>query len=330
MRAPTRQDGFTLIETMVSLAIFSVIALAVSTFVIDSQRVNYAVEAQTEASVMGQGALDDLRWKLEQSRRIIDRGSGILELVDLSGAPRPAGEIRLPKIEPNGSLTPRAGRKDNPFHVESVGNAILFVEAEPPYREPRSGRLVDLYHFVLYYVAERDGNGAKIAHMPYWLDLVRVESATYADFQQVDGLPEELQRDVVNGLARAGVTLAWDANSPPEGAFSRLAGGRVVHPPEPRHKIPAKKIESAVPGLGHGQRIAGNMAFTIAPNAGELPIRQKVPEFAQPSDGFPMGFEVVIAGPGHGRKVMVRIVIAAQAHQRYFSREHQMIAAVWD
>lgn len=331
VRAPgLRPAGFTLIEMMVSMAILSIIALVVSTFIVDSHRVNVSIEAQTESSIMGQQVLDDVRWRLEQSRRLVDRGEGILEVIDLSTAPPAAGETRLPKIEPNGSLSPYPGRRDGEYHIGSVGNALLFVEAEPPFREAKSGRLVDLYHFVLYYVAKRDGKGATIGPMDYWLDLVRFESQTYADFQQVDGLPEELQRDVVAGLAAKGVTLAWDANARPDGAFSRLAGGRVVHPPDPIHKIPPKKIEGAIPGLGHGERVSGRMSFTIAPNRGPLPIKQPVPEFAEASEGFPFGFEVLIAGPGHGRKVMVRIVIAAHAHQRYFSREHQMIAAVWD
>lgn len=329
MRAQAER-GFTLIEAMVSLAIFSVLALVISTFIIDSQKVNFTVEAQTDASLMGQQGLDDLRWRLEQSRRLLDGGSGMLPLVDLSAAPPAAGEIRLPKIEPNGALTPKAVDKKTAFEQGSVGNAVFFVEALQPYREPRTGRLVDLYRFVLYYVAKHEGDGQKFAHMPFCLDVVRWESVVYADFQQLDSLDDELETSMVNGLAAKGIGFAWDAGSPAEAAFTRLAGGRMQRPPEPRHRIAQASATSAFPGIGRGQRIAGVIGYSVAPNDGEVPIRNKVPKYAQPADGFPNGFEVLIAGPGHGRKVMVRLVIAAETHGRFYSREHQMIAAVWD
>lgn len=322
--------GVTLIELMVALAIFSVVALAAMSFMIDTVRVNYSVEAQADASNMGQQAVDDLRGSLAQSRKLLDVESGFLELVDLTAAPAPAGQIRLPRIEPNGSLTPRVGSRDNPFVQASIGNAILFVEALPPFQEAETKRLVDLYRVVLYYVAKADG---RIAHVPYVLDLVRVESAPYADFTQLDSMKtaeaETLTR-VIAGLEARGVTHAWDPGAPPIAAFSRLAGGRIVEPPEPGHKIVPVRVQSAVPGVGRRQRAAGMIAYSVAPNDGEVPIRTRVPKFAQPADGFPHGFEVVVAGPGHGRKVLVRLVIAAEAQGRFYSREHQMVAAVWD
>lgn len=321
--------GVTLIELMVSLAIFSVVALAAMSFMIDTVRVNYIVEAQTDVSNMGQQAVDELRGSLAQSRKLLDTGSGFLELVDLSAAPEPAGQIRLPRIEPNGSLTPRAGSRDKPFVQESIGNAILYVEALPPFQEPETKRLVDLYRVVLYYIAKADG---RIAHVPYVLDLVRFESGAYADFTQLDtmkGEPETLAR-TLNALEARGVSHAWDPGAPAIAAFSRIAGGRVVEPPEPGHRIVPANLQSALPGIGRRQRAAGMIGYSVAPNDGEVPIRTVVPKFAQVADGFPHGFEVLVAGPGHGRKVLVRLVLAAEAQGRFYSREHQMVAAVWD
>lgn len=324
---PRDAAGFTLIEAMVSLAIFSVIAVVVSTFLIDSTRVNYSLEAQTETGTMGQQGLDGMRWSLEQSRRLLDVDSGYLPSIDLAGAPKPAGEIRLPRIEPNASLSPR-GTREQPFVKDAVGNALLFVEALPPWREPQTGRLIDRSRFVLYYVARLEGH--RFAHMPFCLDLVRWESGVYADFQQVESLDDELARRVIGGLAKEGITFAFDNGSPPEAAFSRLEGGRLVRPPEPRHRIAAANVASALPGLGRSQRVSGMIGYTVAPNDGEVPIATRVPGYAQAADGFPNGFEVLVAGPGHGRKVMVRLVLAAEARGRYYSREHRMIAAVWD
>jgi prepilin-type N-terminal cleavage/methylation domain-containing protein len=321
------ERAVTLIEMMVSLAIFSVIALAAMSFIVSSLRVNYYVEAQTDASNMGQQALDEMRGSLAQSKKLLDVSSEFLPLVDLSTAPELAGEIRLPKIEPAGSLTPRAGSKDGAFNKSSVGNALLYVEALSPFQEPTTKRFIDRYRFVLYYVAKAKGS---IAQVPYVLDLVRVESAPYADFTQIDALTDEMEHTVVAALEKDGIVYAWDPGAPAIAAFSRLAGARLVVPPEPKHRIAPAQIASAIPGVGRAQRGAGVIAYSLAFNDGEVPIRTAVPKYGQAADGFPNGFEVLVTGPGHGRKVFVRLVVAAEAQGRYFSREHQMLAAVWD
>ena len=329
MNAPSRhrRAGATLIELMVSLAIFSVIAMAALSFMLTTLRVNQTVEAQADTSSMGQQALDDLRGRLSQSRRILDIDSGFLDIVDLTTSPEREGVLRLPRIDATASLSPRAGAKDGPWVPENVGNAILFVESLPPYRDAKTKRFVDRYQFALYYLARREG---KIGSMPYVVDLMRFESVQYADFTQLDAMDEETLREVVAGLAKAGITYAWDAGAPPQAAFSKLAMGRIVEPPEPGHRITPKSVVSAMPGVGTGQRGSGVITYTVAPNAGDLPIRTVVPRFAKPADGFPNGFEVLIAGPGHGRKVLVRLVVVGHAQQRFYSREHQMLAAVWD
>jgi prepilin-type N-terminal cleavage/methylation domain-containing protein len=328
MIARARREGaVTLIELMVSLAIFSVIALAAMSFMISSLKVNYYVEAQTDASNMGQQALDEMRGSLAQSKKLLDVNSEFLALVDLSSAPELAGELRLPKIEPGGSLSPRAGSKDGPFNKSSVGNALLYVEALSPFQDPSTKRFIDRYRFVLYYVGKAEG---RIAHVPYVLDLVRVESGEYADFTQLDALSEEMEHTIVAALEKSGITHAWDPGAPPIAAFSRLSGARLVVPPEPKHRIVPARIASALPGVGRSQRGAGVIAYSIAPNDGDVPIRNVVPKYGQAADGFPLGFEVLVTGPGHGRKVFVRLVVAAEAQGRFFSREHQMLAAVWD
>lgn len=327
MSSRARERALTLIELMVSLAIFSVIALAAMSFIISSLKVNYHVEAQTDTSNIGQQALDQLRGSLAQSKKILDLDSEFLQLVDLSAAPEKAGEIRLPRIEPNGSLSPRAGSKDGAFNKSSVGNAILYVEALHPFQDPATKRLIDRYRFVLYYVAIAEG---RIGQMPFVLDLVRMESAEYADFTQLDALDEETEHTVVASLEKEGITYAWDPGAPAIAAFSRLANARLVVPPEPKHSIVPARVVSAVPGMGRSQRAAGMIGYSVAPNDGDLPIRTRVPLYAQPADGFPNGFEVLVTGPSHGRKVFVRLVLAAEAQGRFFSRDHQMLAAVRD
>jgi len=39
---------------------------------------------------------------------------------------------------------------------------------------------------------------------------------------------------------------------------------------------------------------------------------------------------VQITGPSHGRKVFARLVLVAETHGRFYSRETQMLASVWD
>ena len=87
--------GFTLLEMMVAMAIFSIIVLALSTFLIDSQKVNFQIQAESSASTMAQASLDDLRWRLEQSRMLLDVDSGYLDYLDLGAAPPSNGSRSL-------------------------------------------------------------------------------------------------------------------------------------------------------------------------------------------------------------------------------------------
>jgi len=324
--------GMTLVELMIAMAIFSVLAFAIADFIISSQKVNGVVESETEISVLGQSALDDLRGELAQSRRILDVDSGFLDRIDLTapGIPPAAGEVRLPRVVPNGSLTPKAGFKDLPFDATAVGNAILFVKALPPWKDKASGRLIDEYCFVLYYVAKGEHDGS-LGHMPYYLQIERWQSQPYADFQQVDSLGSGPQAaDLIRGLTTSGVHWAWDAGAPPVGAFSRLENDQLEQPPDPHAKIAMDKVAAAIDGLGRSMRSSGVICYSVAPNDGEIPIHVEVPRFTQPADGFPNGFEVLVAGPSHGRKVLVRLVLSAEEQGHWFSREHQMLAAVWD
>ncbi len=54
-----------------------------------------------------------------------------------------------------------------------------------------------------------------------------------------------------------------------------------------------------------------------------------VPAFATvdtTNDGFPHGFEVMIGGPTGGRRVMIRLVLAADSgHARLISRENVVL-----
>ena len=190
--------------------------------------------------------------------------------------------------------------------------------------------MIDVYHFVLYYVAAGPRHEA-FGPLPDYLDLMRFESVPYADFAQVDSLPKELSVEILRALEATGVRYAWEPNAPALAAFSRISGGEMQIPPEPHHRILAKIVESAIPGLGRVQTAAGSMDYSVAINTpGLLPIHTVVPRFAKPSDGFPNGFEIAIVGPSHGRKVLARLVLVASTHGRFYSRENQMIASVWD
>lgn len=330
-RAKARERGFTLIEMMVAMAILSIIALALSTFLIDMTKVNFRIAAETGASTRAQTALDQMRWRLEQSRMLLDVDSGYLDYLDLASAPPPEGTLRLPRIMQTGAISPRAaGGKEGEFDPTAVGNALFFVEALPPFHDAKTGRTIDCFRFVLYYLAQGTKHQS-FGPLPDYVELLAAESPVYADFAQLDAIPEETRGDVIRALAAKEITWAWEANAPPKGAFSRLDDGAIVIPPEPHHKIPIAKVTPAIDALGTVNEAAGNMSFSVATNTpGLLPIHTTVPKFAVAEPGFPNGFEVQITGPSHGRKVFARLVIVANTQQRFFSRESQMLASVWD
>ena len=61
----------------------------------------------------------------------------------------------------------------------------------------------------------------------------------------------------------------------------------------------------------------------------DISICDTVPAFATvdtTNDGFPHGFEVMIGGPTGGRRVLIRLVLAADSgHARLISRENVVL-----
>jgi hypothetical protein len=170
------------------------------------------------------------------------------------------------------------------------------------------------------------------------LELCRWQSVQFADYNQLyslnnldDGgatLQDTLQelRTADPSTGRPAVTVAWNPTADADEAFYNFAGGALPSWPSSDYKIERLDAGSAIAQL-NGPRIGGDMVYTVAFNSGEdFDIRDPVPVFTEAEtihDGFPHGFEVMMCGPTGGRKVMIRLVLAADSSSaRLVSREN--------
>lgn len=321
--------GYTLVEVLVSVAISALIMVAALVLISTSAQVNQQIEAQTDTTVMANEALSDLRWRLTSSRKLLDRsaqGDEYMKMLDLDGAPPRYAATRLPRVEVSAVLSPRAKE----FEQDSVGNALLFAEVLEPFTDEASGRRVDVYRFVYYYLSPRSGES--LGGVKEVLDLIRFESVRYADFTQLDSLEGETASQVAGALLKEGIRYAWDVDAPTKGAFSQIGYSGLVRPPIARHVIERGNTEPAVLGVGVGQASSGLRALTVARNQSpDFPIAADVPRFAEAGeDGFPAGFEVLVGGPTRGRKVLLRLVLASWSGGRFASGQGQLLVAVGD
>lgn len=315
--------GFTLVELMLSVLILALVVLAATTFIINSLKTNQHLEAQSDSATYANATLSQIRWKLTSSRKLLDRSAGgeaYLEMIDLGAAPPVIEGSRLPLVVPDAPL---------PASPNAVGNSLLLAEILEPFTEPETGRRVDRYRFVYYYLSPRAVT--QLGPFKEVLDLIRWESVVYADFTQLDSLDEETAAKVATALRAARIEYVWDVDAPPEAAFSALSYTGLVKPPEPTHTIHWSRHTHAVDGIGVGQASTGLRVLSVARNSGpDFSIATPVPFYGQGEEGFPGGFEVVVGGPTRGRKVVLRLVLASWAGGRLYSRDAQLLVAVSD
>jgi hypothetical protein len=216
-----------------------------------------------------------------------------------------------------------AGDAENPFVAASVGNALLFAESLAPYVDESNNARIDLYRFNFYYLTEYTEDD--IAGMGRTLDIQHWQSVQFADYDQLKLLENNGSGSVATVLAglqtadpaaeREAITYAWAPAKPADAAFYDINGkSSLPDAPDSSYEIAMGTIAPAIANL-HQARIGGDMPYTVAFNSGEdFPINEPVPLFAtasQTGSGFPHGLETMIAGPSGGRRVFIRLVLAA-------------------
>jgi hypothetical protein len=338
-----RDDGVSFTELLVVMFLFTVIGIMVYDLLVGTAQTNLYLEANNDLSEYGQRTVNEIKTEVLQSKRLFDdssQGQDYLDALELDNAPPPINTSDLATIEVNGSFSPSlASDPEYPFDPESVGNAIFFVQALPPYISTDDAVRIDLYRFMYYYLSK---NGtAAIGSQPEILELYRWQSVPFADYNQLNQLNElgdsgatlsatlTALRTADPASGRPAVEVAWNPDEDADDAFYEFSGGSLPASPNGSYEIAMEDGSIAIRNL-NAPRIGGDMIYSVAYNTDpDFELSDQVPVFAEAShnqDGFPHGFEVMIGGPTGGRRVMIRLVLAADAgHARLVSRENVVL-----
>jgi len=339
-RTQRGDTGVSFIELMVVMFLFSIIGLMAYDMLVGTAQTNLYLEANNDLSEYGQRLVNEIKTEVLQSKRLISdtvQGLGYLAALEMTDAPAPIDSTALASMEVNGSFSPSLiGDAEHPFDQASVGNAMFFVQAERPYINDTDSVRIDLYRFLYYYLSKNSAR--EIAEQGNILELIRWESVVFADYNQLVQLDNfddggAIQLATLQALqvedttvGRPAVTVAWNPDEDANGAFFSFGGGSLSNLADSSYKIEKLDASLAITQL-NAPRIGGDMIYSVAFNTSEtFELGDTVPVFATAdvtNDGFPHGFEVMMGGPTGGRRVLVRLVLAADSGSaRLVSREN--------
>lgn len=340
------QEGYTLIELMLAVAILAMITPAITIFFSKVTQGYAADEMHTQLKTNNQNTLNRLHARIGTSKRLFlndATGTAFLAAVSLTGgAPNVLGGSHLPLVQTD-TLSPAAGAVSASF-----GNCLFFaaydqsqtlVQGSPvslkTYPAPATlTGLVDgagntdtvyinLYRFYYYYLTT--SNPRAIRNVPSYA-LIEWQSVQYADYQDLSDLAVRdatllLQKRAVTALSNMGVTMAFDTS---QTTLASAFHGVTVLPSTPVTIMPSLPLAPAT-GVTLFQQQWANLTqvqtgmltngfrYGIACNSAQwkdLPVQ--VPQFGVTNVSYPGGFEVGLGGTAAGREVMIRSVLAAQ------------------
>ena len=271
--------GVSFTELIVVMFLFTVMGIMVYDLLVGTAQTNLYLEANNDLSEYGQRLVNEIKTEVLQSKKLIDdttQGNGYMAALDLTSSPPPLDTTSLPSIEVNGSFSPSLiGDATNPFDPTSVGNALLFVQAETPYLNSSNGVRIDLYQFKFYYLTR--STAGVIESEGSILQLCRWQSVLFADYNQLqrlnnfdDGgviLTATLQELKVADAStdRPAVTVAWNPDEDADAAFHNFAGGSLSSTPTGDYDIEVLNSTPAIANLD-APRIGGEMVYSVAFN----------------------------------------------------------------
>jgi len=303
-----RQRGFTFIEIVVSLAVLTLLALAVErtlTSAKDNERYLTAIRRATER---GQQTCYEVFRTVSASRKLFQDdtlGQGYLDALNVTRLPM-AGDSRLPIIDEVGELGPDA------IGDPMTGNVLLFVEENDPapcVADGAAGKLryIDTYRFVCVY---RTGTTVNlVTGSPDATDLVIWRSVPYPNRAQIAAIEDadELRDVVVDLVDRYGYDTAWDPGAPVESGFFALSPTGVLA--GTASTVPV--IDEDVDRTTLGRLVAAQVQ--LAPTNEDAPHRKAIFTVDEPQVWSPNGFEVKIAGASGSRRVWIHLVVESPA-----------------
>lgn len=338
------EDGFTLVELMIAVAILAVITPAFLLLLSKTQQSFSAEEMHLQLRACNQQTINHIHIRLSAAKHIYQgdaAGVTFLGRVKFAaGAPSTLSGSRLPiaMASSSGSLSPNSPG----FIPGDIGNSLFFLAYDSPqtflpitaggaavstfapatiFATNGAGRpqtvILDLYRFYYYYLSPK--NPYAMPQAPTY-NLVEWQSIQYADYQQLSTIGDTvLLGNVNNGLRGKGVSFAVDTTaSVPVSLFYDVPSGQ-FYPTADAPLTITQYRATYLTRMAFGTGVFGGSGFFygISPNTSLWgtaggPRVAAVPRFATAANPFPGGFEVGLTGTSAGREVMVRSVLVAK------------------
>jgi len=313
------QGGFSLVELSIASTLLLGLVVLVSTLAISGTEAHDLSKRIIRMTEVAHEVTDDIRLEMVSSVQVFTNntvGNDNLALLDLSEAPAPIGEVRLPTVDTNGQF-----RADTPGD-EITGNSLFFAYLAWQDRfacTSGNEHRIDIYRWVHYYMSPVDGGPAP--GQKGGLELVRYVSEPMADADAVDGIADPADRaEVLLHLVNATPDLDGETHAPVEVVWAR--GG------DPNDSDTLRQIDagdgslSETPIAGSGRTDPWEILPSPSGVTGLLGYRRSsvasnyervapgVSRFAMRDDdlGFPHGFEVQVIGPTSARQVLLNFV----------------------
>ena len=302
------QAGFTFMEVMISLVIFTSLGLVVERTLSVAQKTERYLNAMNRTTRRGQDLGYELFDVVNASRKMFQNdtyGNAYLQACDFGGAPL-APTARLPLFDDTGLLGPDTAGDPR------TGNILLFVRESDPapcIADPNTGkiRFIDTYRFLCIYPHETDRQ--VISDAPFALDLHTWRSVAYPSLPQLMAIEDETERrNIVQDLhVRFGYDTTWDPNGDVETAFYAIDSvGTIAAMPYTPYTI-----EADVNLSDAGRLVYSNIQLART-DADSYP-RRAVLTRDPPTGWVPNGFEVKVVGASGSRKVWIHLVLESQS-----------------
>jgi prepilin-type N-terminal cleavage/methylation domain-containing protein len=332
-----RQDGFSLMEVTVALALVSVVMIVVFALMEQVTRSSMFSESHNDLAILTQKAVNSLQTEVMQTKMVFEEnalGTSYRAAIQLPANLPVMTDSLLPVIQPAVTIAPDTA-------VRYTGNSALLARQLAPLRvtydhdnngtTPEIEFVADRYVFEYIYLTRL--NNPSFARSGRSLDLIMTTSVQYADFFQISTLDSAVIARVVPKLIAANIARAWDPGRPLGQAFYALSGAtdgtfdNALGNPQ----ITLATAKSLLPGLRGGRvtgRITYSVAFVPTAPAPPYPIRTPIRLFAPTvagMPGFPSGFEVKIAGPSGNRQVMTRLVLMSHYAAKVYESQQGFV-----
>jgi prepilin-type N-terminal cleavage/methylation domain-containing protein len=330
------ERGFTLPEILIVVAISAVIMIIAYTLVEDAMLTSLFVESHNQLASLSQRGVNIMLTDVYQSKVIYQNdttGTSFLSLVTAvtgtSGTNSIAADYQLPQFD---SATTLIVPDDSSGSTHYVGNCLLVLRQLPPlmitYNNGTSNVNfpADIYRLDFFYLTPKT---RPFSTSTYSLDLMEFKSVVFADYQQLNNLPQATVALLYSGTSGTAFPKGFNSYSPAittaidlagtaaNNSFRTINSNGSLSAVLSSYALPAAaSLSSLLPEFSTGS-ISGKMVYSVGfrPTAStQFPVRDAIPKFGftkSGSDNYTTGLEVKFVGGGTTQKGIIRLILLA-------------------